>query len=307
MNDLPLAGLSIIDFSQRLPGPFCGKILADLGANVTKIEDHLFPDSFLEKELGLEDQSFKDWYEILNAKKSIRRFNFDLPVDQEKIFELVKASDAVIMGLPIGLRKKLNLNKELLQFNKPLVVIDLLATRSKNKSMHDLNALAASGVLSLYLANTNQPIVKPPFLPFAGISFGHKIATDLLANWILAIKKNQTVFTETYMDEATNELLGMFWPLQDRKASRTSYLHNGKYPCYAIYQTKDNRYVALAAVEKKFWLRFCEIFQLDKNLDRFQTERDDVFQIISKKLSSFTQKEIDLLTANHDLCLSPIM
>jgi alpha-methylacyl-CoA racemase len=302
----PLSGMTIIDLSHRLPGPLCGKILGDLGAKVIKIEDHIFQDPFLSGLFAKFDPSFISWYENLNSNKTIIRFDFGLAADQKKIAELVLNADAVIMGLPVKTREKLKLTDQDLTLKKPMVIIELLASAHQKKSMHDLNAMAMTGLLSLYVANAKEKIVDPPFLPIAGISFGHKAATDLLAAYILAQKENKSQFVKTYLDQVTEELLGIFWPEADRISGRTKFLHNGIYPCYALYQTKDNKYVALAAVEEKFWNRFCEVFKIVTKHDRFFNDDQSLFLRISEEMQKHSQKEIEILIADEDLCLSII-
>lgn len=306
MNFKPLKGMKIIDLSHRLPGPLCGKILSDLGATVVKIEDQVFQDPFLSGLFAQFDSSFVSWYENLNSGKKIERFDFNSADDQKKIHELVTTADAVIMGLPPKTREKLKLTDQDLSLNRPFVLIELLASATEKKSMHDLNALAMTGLLSLYVAHEKEKIVDPPFLPIAGISFGHKAATDLLAAYICAQRENKTQFVKTFLDKVTDEILGIFWPEADRKLGRTKFLHNGIYPCYALYQTKDKKYVALAAVEEKFWNRFCEVFQVDTKLDRFYNQDESLFKLISDKLHHYTQSEIESKIADEDLCLSVI-
>jgi crotonobetainyl-CoA:carnitine CoA-transferase CaiB-like acyl-CoA transferase len=306
MSFKPLTGMKIIDLTHRLPGPFCGKILFDLGASVIKIEDHVFQDPFLSGLFAQFDSSFISWYENLNAGKTILRFDFNSPQDQKKIHELVVNADAVLMGLPPKTREKLKITDTDLTLNKPMVVIELKASLHEKKSMHDLNALAMTGLLSLYVADQKEKIVKPPFLPIAGISFGHKAATDLLAAYLLATKKNQTQFVTTYLEQATHDLLGLFWPKLDRELGRTQFLHNGIYPCYSLYQTRDLKYVALAAVEEKFWNRFCEVFKIKTEYDRFYKEDASLFEQISNEIHKYTRQEIESMIKDEDLCLSVI-
>ncbi len=302
----PLEGMKIIDLSHRLPGPLCGKILTDLGASVTKIEDHKFQDPFLSGLFAQFDSSFTSWYENLNSGKSIERFDFNLPSDQEKIHKLVMEADAVIIGIPDKAREKLKITDSDLSIKRPKVVIELLASRHEKKSMHDLNAMAMTGLLSLYVSGRTEKIIDPPFLPIAGISFGHKAATDLLAAFIKATRVNETQFVKTYLDQVTEELLGIFWPKADRDSGRTKFLHNGIYPCYSLYQTKDEKYVALAAVEEKFWLRFCEVFKLITSHDRFYHKDTSLFDQVADTLGSLTQKEIAGMIKDEDICLSVI-
>jgi crotonobetainyl-CoA:carnitine CoA-transferase CaiB-like acyl-CoA transferase len=302
----PLSGMRIIDLSHRLPGPLSGKILSDLGAEVIKIEDHEFQDPFLSGLFAKFDSSFISWYENLNSKKTVQRFDFNDPSDQNKIHELVQGADAVIMGIPFKTRQKLKITDAELTLKKPFVLIELLASRREKKSMHDLNAMAMTGLLSLYVANRKEAIIDPPFLPIAGISFGHKGATDLLAAFILATKKNKTQFVKTYMDEVTEELLGIFWPKSDRAQNRTRFLHSGIYPCYSLYQTQDNKYIAVAAVEEKFWLRLCEVFGIKTELDRFHYSDDKLFSLVSQTMKNLTQSQVAGMIEKEDICVSII-
>ena len=306
MSFRPLDGMTIIDLSHRLPGPLCGKILADLGANVIKIEDHIFQDPFNSGLFAKFDNSFLSWYENLNKRKKIERFDFNNPIDQKKIHQTVLTADAVIMGLPYKTREKLKLTDSDLNLNKSIVVIELLASEHEKKSMHDLNALAMTGLLSLYVSGKNEKVIAPPFLPIAGISFGHKGATDLLAGFIKAIRVNQTQFVKTYMDQVTEELLGIFWPESDRKIGKNKFLHNGLYPCYSLYQTKDKKYIALAAVEEKFWERFVDVFNIQTDMDRFHHEDSKLFDLLAECFSKLSQKDIRDKIEGLDLCLSVI-
>lgn len=306
MTFKPLTGMTVIDLTHRLPGPLCGKILSDLGASVIKIEDHVFQDPFLSGLFAQFDPGFVSWYENLNAGKKIERFDFNSPEDQNKIHQLVVNADFVLMGLPPKTRSKLKVSDEDLNLPRPMVVIELLASKHEQKSMHDLNALAMTGLLSLHVAGKKEKYLDPPFLPIAGISFGHKAATDLLAAYIKASKESQTQFVKTYLDQATQELLGIFWPKADREKGRTKFLHNGSYPCYSLYQTKDQQYIALAAVEEKFWKRFCEVFDIQGTNDRFYNQDESLFEKISAKIQKYTTQEIELLIKDEDLCVSII-
>lgn len=304
--DKPLLGFKVIDLSHRLPGPMTGKVLSDLGAEVLKIEDQKFKDPFTAGLFADFDESFKDWYEALNQNKKVLRFDFNSADDIKKIHELIQNADAIVMGLPPSTRNKLKLNDEDLNFKRPFVVIELLASQKHNKSLHDLNALADEGLLSLHVQGRSDKIIDPPFLPISGICFGLMGATNLVGSFLKASKIQSTVFAKTYLDESTEEVFGIFWPKKDRHNQRKKYLHNGKYPCYSIYQTKDGHYLALAAVEEKFWLRVCEVFNLDKSIDRFYDQDNSVFELISSAFLKLTSDEITSRVGTEDLCLSII-
>jgi len=301
-----LAGTTILDFSHRLPGPMAGKIMADLGATVIKIEDHIFQDAFLQGLFADMDNSFPAWYAELNKNKKIMRFNLKDPQDHKKILTMAHAADGIIMGLPDKVKNAIGLTeKDILGWHQPVAMIEMAASKNQVKAMHDLNALAMSGLLSLYTGEKNEKILNPPFLPVAGIAFGVKVATDLMAAMLKVSKTNKSVYTQAYLYEATDELFHPFWPTKMREIGEKSFLHNGRYPCYNLYQTKDKKYIALAAVEEKFWIRFCEVFTLNLGPDdRFHFSDRSVFQKISACIQSYTQSEIADKIKDEDFCLS---
>lgn len=108
------------------------------------------------------------------------------------------------------------------------------------------------------------------------------------------------------MDQVTEEILGIFSPTADRKVGKSKFLHNGVYPCYSLYQTKDKKYVALAAVEEKFWMRFTGVFNIKTDLDRFHFEDSKLFDILAEAFSKLSQQEIATKIQGEDLCLSII-
>lgn len=306
MNKI-LNNVIILDFGHRLPGPLAGKILAGLGAKVIKIEDHIFQDPFCAGAFAEFDPSFKDWYRELNESKEVLRLDFKSPTIKDQIRELLMSADGVINGLPNKVQESLGIDeKSIKDLNHNLAVVDMKASKESKTAMHDLNALAMTGLLSLHIENRTENIVAPPFLPIAGINFGHKVATDLLAVILKVRQENKSYIHTTYLLESTEEIFNAFWPNSLRN-TRTKFLHNGLYPCYSLYRTSDGKYIALAAVEEKFWLEFCSVFKLNiPKEDRFNYESQDVFNTISQCFLSHTQKQIKEITDHYDFCLSLI-
>jgi crotonobetainyl-CoA:carnitine CoA-transferase CaiB-like acyl-CoA transferase len=299
-----LEGLTILDFSHRLPGPLGSKLLFGLGAKVIKVEDTTFKDPFIHGAFAEFDNSFPHWYEELNDSKSIKRLDFKSSSIKEDIKELLEIADGVILGLPPKLNDKLGLTQDTFStLENSVAVVELLASKEHKKAMHDLNALALTGLLKLHVEDKNSPIVAPPFLPIAGIGFGHKVATDLIAA-ILKVKMTRvSVFHKCYLFESTKEIFESFWPRKSK--DRTKFLHNGLYPCYNLYQTKDMSYVALAAVEEKFWIRFCEIFKLNISPEkRFFHEDQSIFLEVASHIAHYDYNEIEKMISNEEICMS---
>lgn len=302
---MTLKGFKIIDLTHRLPGPLAGKILSDLGAQVIKIEDEKHKDPFLSGMFSEFDRSFEDWYEKLNAKKQVLRLNFKTENIKELIQEIIKDADGILLSLSPKLKITLGLDDESLKNSeRPIAVVELEASSTHNKAMHDLNALALSGFLSLHVAHETRDIVDPPFLPVAGIAFGQQVATELLANLLNAKSANKTVKSVSYLHDTAENLFKPFWSPDLRSQKKTRFLHNGAYPCYSLYRTKDSQYVAVAAVEEKFWVDLKETFAIPLELpERFLTD-ENAFNKVAQVFAKLTAVEIEQKSQNKELCLS---
>lgn len=295
----------IIDFSHRLPGPLAGKILADLGFEVIKLEDETHKDPFLSGFFADFDKSFENWYHELNKKKKIHRFDFKDEQSKKIISDYLNRATGLILSVGDKLANRLGLTDEELKKNYPhLAVVKLEASKSGLQAMHDLNALAMTGVLNLYLQGNTDDIVDPPFLPFAGIGFGQQVATTLLAAVIQNQITHKTIITTSYLFESINEIYKCFWPETLRGQGQTKFLHNGAYPCYSIYRTKDGAYAAVAAVEDKFWEDLSTLYSISlSGQNRFNTDQES-FNKVSQVFLSMTSHEIEAKLGGKDLCLS---
>lgn len=300
-----LKGIRILDLTHRLPGPLAGKILADLGAEVTKVEDEKHRDPFLSGMFSEFDQSFEDWYKELNKKKKILRLDFKSETIKSEIQKILKDTDALLLSLSPKLKASLGLDDDSLKnLGRPLAVVELEASSTHNKAMHDLNALAISGFLSLHVANETNEIVSPPFLPVAGIAFGQHVATELLANYIQATREKSYIKTVSYLHDTTEKVFHPFWSKKLQLEKKTKFLHNGAYPCYSLYKTKDQQYVAVAAVEEKFWTDLIATFGINLQLNqRFNTDLDS-FKEVSSRFAKLTSDEIQTMSQNKELCIS---
>lgn len=292
-----LENFVVVDLTHRLPGPLAGKVFCDLGAKVIKVEDEVFKDPFLSGLFNKSDDHFIKWYQELNSNKTLVRFDFKGENASEKMREVLVDANILLLAGPQKIYPNLGISKETISKKFPnLTVIELKAGEGTFKNLHDLNALALAGLLDMHIDAKKESIIHPPFLPVAGISFGHWVATKSLAA-VVSKKK----WIEASLEEATNNILG---PFKSSGTGDPRYLHNGKFPCYCLYKTKDNKALAIAAVEDKFWSRFLELFELELTMDsRFDTS-DETFKIVGKRISALTSNEISELLQKEDICLT---
>ncbi len=298
-----LQGIKILDFTHRLPGPLAGKILADMGAEVIKVEDIKHKDPFLSGMFSEFDQSFENWYEELNKNKKVIRLDFKSPEIKSEIKKLLNGTTGLMLSLSPKLKTSLGLDDADLK-HLPLAVVELEASSTHNKAMHDLNALAISGYLSLHVAHENDPIVAPPFMPVAGIAFGQQVATQLLANIIEANRQKAFVKSISYLHDTAESILHPFWSKTLRDQKKTKFLHNGAYPCYSLYRTSDGQYVAVAAVEEKFWSDLILTFSIDLPLERRFETTSEAFNAVARVFAKLDASEVETKAQNKELCLS---
>ena len=298
-----LNGIKIIDFTHRLPGPLAGKILSDLGAEVIKVEDIKHKDPFLSGMFSEFDQSFENWYDELNKNKKIIRLDFKSPGIKSEIKEIIRGAQGMMLSLGPKLKTTLGLTDEELK-DFPMAVIELEASSTHNKAMHDLNALAISGYLSLHVSHETAQIVAPPFMPVAGIAFGQQVATQLLADIIESMNKKAFVKSVSYLHDTADNILHPFWSKTLRDQKKTKFLHNGAYPCYSLYRTSDHHYVAVAAVEEKFWSDLMQTFSIELPLERRFETSAEAFNSVSNVFAKLTTAEIERRSQNKELCLS---
>ena len=294
INDF-LKDLKIIDFSSRLPGPLATHYLGSLGAKVYKFENENFKDPFQTLLLEFGDETFKIWYQNLNSNKQIHTFNSQNMDD--KLKQIISNGDIVIFDHP---KTKEILKKQKIKL--PQIEIHLKAEKGVSRPLHDLNVMADSGILSLMLKSKSEDVISPPKLPYGGILFANQIAMQMLA--IYRSQSNERIIHEVYLLDALKQTVDILYPESFREKGLTDFLHNGKYPCYNIYRSKDGVYFALAAMEKKYWNLFLSDFDLKlTEEDRF---KPDHITTVSEKIKEHDSKSILEEFKISEYCMNPI-
>lgn len=316
MKSKPLKHFKVLDLTHRLPGPLAGHLLQDLGAQVIKVEDENFGDPFLDGFFKKMDPSFSHWYQSLNDGKNIQRFS--LKENIQRLKEFIQNADIVLMGLPFKLQQSLGVTFEEMSNeraqNSPVVFLEMIGSHDSSKGMHDLNALAQSRLLDLYLYEVTHldpqispERIAPPFLPFAGIGYGAMISNMALGSLLKAKEEKCSQKEIISLEESVNSLLGPFYSPELEKTGQKTFLHNGRYPCYNIYPLADKGHLAVACLEPKYWQRFCDLLGLNlKEEQRFEFQDKTIFKTIQKKASELTYSQALELFNDQDCCVDLI-
>lgn len=275
-----LSTINVTEITSRLPGPLAGSLFVDKGFDVHRIEWIDKTDAFKEGLISEKNPLFKTWYQNINKGKTIHSLSLeDQLTNHESLKRIIEQSDILILSLSSAER---DLVTSLIG-KKTKVVINLVASEKEHKFLHDLNALAQSGLLNF---DENK---KPPPIPYGGVVFSAKIVIDALCALLEYQAHQNTIFLQSGLEEAITLFLEKLIPTNDEHFKA---LHNGKFPCYQVYKIKDGNYVALAAIEEHFWHKILNALELPTNLDRFDTS-GETHEFLQRKLAVMTRENID--------------
>ena len=267
----PLSGVKVLDFSTLLPGPMAGLILAEAGADVVKIERpgsgeemrHYVP------RWGSESLNFA----LLNRGKKSLAIDLKDPEAVNRLKPLIEEADVLIEQFRPGVMARLGLDYEAVSAINPGIVYCSItgygATGPKaDVAGHDLNYIGDTGLLALSMGPDAAPTIPPALI--ADLAGGTYPA---VVNILLALLKRHQTGRGSRLDIAMTDNMFMlsYWAL-GQGVLEADWPENGKAlltggsPRYQIYPTRDGQHVAVAALEQKFWERFCELIELEAPL-----------------------------------------
>lgn len=310
-----LSGARVLDLSRLLPGPFCSMLLADMGADVIKVEEPGKGDYIRWWPPMIGRNS--GFHIVLNRNKRSLTLNLKAEEGRSIFKRLVKDSDVVLEGYRPGVMKKLGLDYESLKRINPRIVycaITGYGTEGSRagKAGHDVNYLALSGVLS-HCGREGPPTF--PGVQVADLGGGGLLAAFSIVTALLARERlGEGQFIDISMTDGSllwNVLRWGKYIADGKVPSPGDDLLNHGFACYNVYETRDGRFMSLGAVEPQFWKAFCVA------VERPEWNQPDYFEpgphqgILRESLAElFRQKDqeewIDCFAA-WDCCCEPIM
>lgn len=261
MTSGALSGFKILDLSRLLPGPFCSMLLADMGADVIKVEDPKLGDYIRWWPPRVGKNS--GFHVVLNRNKRSLSLNLKAPEGRDIFLKLVRDADVVLEGFRPGVMAKLGLGYDTLAAINPRLVYCAITGYGSDgplalKAGHDINYLALNGVLS-YCGRDGLPTL--PAVQIADLGGGALYAAFSIVTALLArerLGKGQCIDISMTEGAFTWHCLrwGRFLGDGQTPAPGDDFLNHG-YACYNIYETRDGRHMSLGALEPQFWKAFC--------------------------------------------------
>ena len=312
---MPLKGIKIIDLTRLLPGPYCTRLLADMGASVIKVEDKREGDYLRSFPPQVDGKNI--FFETLNRNKKGITINLEKEKGREIFLELVKGADILVEGFRPGVMDRLGLGYAVLKERNPRLIYCAMTGYGQDgfyreKAGHDINYLALAGFLGLNTTPQGEPIV--PGVQMADVAGGGLMATiGILAALYHRDKSVEGQFVDIAMFDGAMSLI----PLQVSQALALGIeqkfyqdMLNGGLACYNVYQTAEDRYMSLGALEAKFWKNFCTalgrkdlINEHNSMGERGQKLKQEISGIFKAK----TQEEWIAFFKDKDCCCEPVL
>jgi crotonobetainyl-CoA:carnitine CoA-transferase CaiB-like acyl-CoA transferase len=259
----PLAGLRVLDLTRLLPGPVATQHLADLGADVVKIEDTGEGD--YARSMGAKPGETSAFFKLVNRNKRALRLDLKKTEGVAVFRRLTLSADVVIEGFRPGVMDKLGIGYEALAELNPRLVFCSISGYGQDgpyvqRAGHDINYIGYAGVLDQIGAAGGPPAV--PNFQIGDLLGGALVPlVGLLASVIDARasgrgRKVDVAMTDAVFAHAVFPLAGLLARLAP--PPRGADLLSGGVPCYGVYATADGRHMAVGALEKKFWELLCD-------------------------------------------------
>ncbi len=310
----PLAGIRVLDLTRLLPGPMATRHLADMGADVIKIEDREAGD--YARRMGRMGEGMSDFFRLVNRNKRAVRLDLKRPQGREVFLRLAKGADVVVEGFRPGVMAKLGIDNDALAAVNPRLVYCSITGYGQygpyaDRAGHDINYIGYAGVGD-QIGTADAPIV--PNFQIADLLGGALAPVmGILAALIDAKSSGRgrhvdVAMTDAVFAHAIFPLLGFLE--HGKTPGRGTSMLDGGLPCYNVYRTRDSRWMAVGALERKFWETLCDILgcpELKGKHIVYGGEARPVKERLAAAFASRTQHEWSEVFARADCCVSPIL
>lgn len=309
-----LQDLTVLDLSRLLPGPFCTQLLADLGADVIKVEDAEGGD-YLRWMPPLAGDYSALFYAINRNKRSIV-LNLKTGAGREAFLRLVQRADVVMEGFRPGVLDRLGVGYPALRERNPRIVLCSVTGYGqdgpfRDRVGHDINYMALAGILSLTGSAPGQLAV--PGVQMGDLGGGALSATVAI---LAAVHERERTGEGQHCDVAMLDgLVTWMAPVVTEYSAGGAVPGpgtlplNGRYPCYRLYRCADG-YLSVGALEPKFWQAFVSAIGLahlaGSGLDTGdQAQR--VTDEVQARLMTRSKEEWSAQLGGLETCCEPVL
>jgi crotonobetainyl-CoA:carnitine CoA-transferase CaiB-like acyl-CoA transferase len=305
----PLAGVRILDLSRLLPGGFLTALLADLGAEVVKVEEPQQGDYGRWDQPRLGAESATSW--VLNRNKRSLALDLKQPAGVELFLRLADSAQVVVETFRPGVVDRLGVGYATVSARNPRVVYASLSGygadgRMRDAPGHDINYISYAGVLGMTGSPGGPPC--PPGVQVGDIGGASVLGIGLLAALYRSALTGRGEHVEVAMYDValawTSVHAGRLFAVGGR-AEPGGLRLNGLLPCYGVYRCADGRQISVGALEQKFWEVFCDGIGRPDLVERRNdpTAKDEVASVVATR----PRDEWVAQFAGRDACVAPVL
>jgi alpha-methylacyl-CoA racemase len=306
----PLTGVKVLDFSTLLPGPLASLLLAEAGAEVIKVER---PGGEEMRRYAGPFGEASASFALLNRGKTSLCLDLRSPADRGRLDPYLASADILIEQFRPGVMERLGLGFDQLRAANPRLIYCSITGYGQDGPLvaaagHDLNYMAETGALALSCGADGAPT--PPPVLAADIAGG---AYPAVVNILLALLHREKTGCGCHIDiaMADNLFTLLYWGLAAGFATGEwprpgNELVTGGSPRYQVYRTSDERFIAAAPLEDRFWQNFCDAIGLPADERDDQHEPRAVIAAVAARIREATAEEWRTRFAGLDVCVSVV-
>ena len=308
-----LEGIRILDLSRLLPGPYCTMLLADFGAEVIKIEEPGRGDYARSFPPFLKD--FGYWHLQLNRNKKSVVLDLKSDTGREAFLELAKTADVVVESYRPGVLKKLGIDYETVSKINPKIIYCALTGYGKNGPLakqadHDIGYVSLAGITNMSGDAGGKPAIPGVLMADMNSAMAAGMSILIALRHAQMTGQGQEIDISLYnvamtlMPGAASLYFGSGFV-----AERGNNWLTGMYANYNIYKTKDNRYVSVGCLEKKFWTNLCTALQRADLIDLIDDEENHPYlkEQLAFEFEKRTMTEWEAYLKGKDTCVTPVL
>ena len=308
---MPLTGIRILDLTRLLPGAYCTLLLADMGADVIKVEEPGAGDYMRWTPPLAGGQSAL--FNAINRNKRSVTLNLKTDAGRDLLLRLVEGADVLVEGNRPGVMDRLGLGWEVVHARNPRLVMCSITGYGQDgpfasRAGHDLNYMATAGGLGLNGERDGPPV--PPAVQVADIGGGGlQPAVAILGALVGVQRGGEGRWIDASMTDGAVSWLALALATHagGETVARGHQRLSGRFACYRVYACKDGGYYSVAALEPKFWSALCGALERPELVDLQYSDDSVVHVALEEMFASRTRLEWQRRLSALDACCEPVL
>ncbi|OGO42073.1 MAG: hypothetical protein A2137_06600 [Chloroflexi bacterium RBG_16_58_8] len=307
-----------------MPGPFCTMVLADMGADVLRIEEPGPPTGRRAQQAGEAGTNLPPVtmaadspYSAHQRNKRSLALNLKMEESREIFYRLAGGADVLVEEMRPGASRRLGIDYETLKKINPRLVYCSITGYGqtgpyRDKAGHDVNYLALAGALGLIGEKGGKPAI--PLNLIGDIAGG---GLQAVIGILLALLAREKTGRGQYVDiSMTDSVISMLTPFFAEYFAggglpeRGNHAVTGKYPYYDVYLTKDNKYLSIGCFEPWFYANLCQALGREDLIPQMtapEAKQTEIHRIFTEIFRQKTRDEWDQELGRSDLCAGKVL